>query len=68
MRPEVATAVREVGGGPWLLSLDAARRTFQAVGRFRQPSGDGTLGQGKPGPGRFPEGRLVFGVPFAVQP
>ena len=68
MRPEVATAVCAVGGGPWLLSFDAVSRTLQAVGRVRQPSGNGVLREGKPRPGRFPEGRLVFGVPFAVQP
>ena len=67
MRPEVATAVRAVGGGLWLLSFDAARRTLQAVERVRQPSGNGALRRGSPGSGRFPD-RLVFGVALGVQP
>ena len=67
MRPEVATAVRAVGGGTWLLSFDA-RRTFQVVRRVCRPSGDGSLGQEKLGLGRFPDDRLVFGAALAVQP
>jgi hypothetical protein len=67
MCPEVATAVFAVGGGPWLLSFDAASRTLKAVERVRHPSGNGALGRGSPGSGRLPD-RLVFGAALGVQP
>jgi hypothetical protein len=68
MRPEVSRAVRAAGGGPWLLSFDTALRSLEAVGRLRQPRGDLSGRQIKPGSGRFPFVGLFFGGAFAVQP
>jgi len=67
MRPEVATAVRAVGGGTWLLAFDARRR-LQVVRWVCRPSGGRSLSQEKRGLGRYPDGRLVFGAALAVQP
>lgn len=68
MRPGVARAVCAAGGGPWLLSFDVARRSLQTAGQLRQPIGGVARGQSEPGSERFPDGRLVFGAAFAVQP
>lgn len=68
MRPEVARAVRAVGGGLLLPSLDSARCTLQTVGQLCQPSGDVALCQSELGLGRSPDGRLFFGAAPAVQP